>query len=146
MKRINKKQIAGFTLIELLVVSTIIVVLSAIGMVSFANAGRSARNAKRKSDLETVRQALVLYKSDESTYPVLSGDTNTNYETVVGLSNLGDGYISSPTPADPKTGDPACGNPQGSDTCDYTYNGTATTFRLTAPLEGGEDDYVLTQP
>lgn len=145
MKRINKKQIAGFTLIELLVVSTIIVVLSAIGMVSFANAGRGARNAKRKSDLETVRQALVLYKSDEGTYPVLIGETNANYETVVGLANLGDGYISSPTPADPKTGDPACGT-GGSFECNYTYTGTATTFRLTALLEGGEDDYVLTNP
>nr|MBP7843007.1 prepilin-type N-terminal cleavage/methylation domain-containing protein [Candidatus Woesebacteria bacterium] len=37
--KIRKKN--GFTLIELLVVATIIVVLSAIGLVSFTNAGKS---------------------------------------------------------------------------------------------------------
>ena len=144
MKKINKKQKSGFTLIELLVVATIIIVLSAIGMVSFINAGKSARNAKRQSDLETVRQALVLYKSDNGFYPPsLTGPaTNTKYN--VAITALVSGYISSPTPVDPKTGTSSCGVSSNS-ACDYTYTGDASTFTLTAPLEGVAN-FVLTQP
>ncbi|PJC43527.1 MAG: hypothetical protein CO039_03740, partial [Candidatus Pacebacteria bacterium CG_4_9_14_0_2_um_filter_34_50] len=65
----NKNKKKGFTLIELLVVATIITILSAIGLVSFVNAGQGARDAKRKADLETVRQALVLRRSDLGNYP-----------------------------------------------------------------------------
>jgi general secretion pathway protein G len=133
----HKRKKTGFTLIELLVVATIIVVLSAIGLVSFANAGKGARNSKRKSDLETVRQALVLYKSDTTGYPV-----GSNYEDMIGV--LSAGYLSSPTPIDPKDGQSSCGI-SGISVCGYTYSGDATTFILTAPLEG-DQEYLLTNP
>jgi prepilin-type N-terminal cleavage/methylation domain-containing protein len=140
MKIINKKKQSGFTLIELLVVATIIIVLSAIGMISFANAGRSARNAKRQSDLETVRQALVLYKSDEGTYPT------GNYTAII--STLSSGYISTPTPSDPKDGNNSCGV-DGDVLCGYTYVGSPvnipTSFILTAPLEG-KIPFTVTNP
>lgn len=138
----NKRNNSGFTLIELLVVATIIVVLSAIGMVSFTNAGRSARNAKRQADLETVRQALVLYKSDTGTYPTTTaGATNAKYNIMIGGMS---GYVSTPTPVDPKTGQSSCGS--GSQACDYMYEGTATTFSLQARLEGDATVYELTNP
>ena len=137
-KYMQTKKKSGFTLIELLVVATIIIVLAAIGLVSFSNAGKSARNSKRKSDLETVRQALVLYKSDNGEYP------SRNYSAMI--VTLANGYISSPTPLDPKNGDGGCGLDGSSETlCGYTYSGTATTFTLTAPLEG-DDDYQVSNP
>ena len=171
-----QKRKNGFTLIELLVVATIIVVLSAIGLVSFTNAGKSARNSKRKSDLETVRQALVLYKSDTGAYPValLEGEnkvallplrdilakivdkfkvpaafaavepvgSNDAYNTMISI--LVAGYISNPTPVDPKSGDTDCGL-TGASVCDYTYLGTTTSFTLRAPLEDA-NDYTLNSP
>lgn len=138
---IQKKN--GFTLIELLVVATIIIVLSAIGLVSFTNAGKSARNSKRKADLETVRQALVLYKSDSGEYP--NGLTGSTYAVMI-TTLSGDDYISSPTPLDPKNGQDGCGDETGGRAlCGYTYSGTANTFTLTAPMEG-EPNYVLTNP
>lgn len=70
-KRQSKKK--GFTLIELLVVSTIIVVLSVVGLVSFSSASQKARDAQRKADVESVRAAAVLYKIDNGFYP--SGET-----------------------------------------------------------------------
>lgn len=140
----QKRKKTGFTLIELLVVATIIIVLSAIGLVSFTNAGKSARNSKRKSDLETVRQALVLYKSDNGTYPALSPSSHAQYESLVSNSYLGNGYLSDPTPDDPKAGDPHCG-PTGGVACNYLYIGNANTFTLTAPMEG-QPNYVLTNP
>src|SRR3989344_1793427 len=88
----------GFTLIELLVVTTIIIVLSTIGLVSYRQAGMSARNAKRKADLETVRQALVLYRTEVGTYPVVAGSSPANFTSMLTTINS---YISSDTMADP---------------------------------------------
>lgn len=113
----------GFSMIELLVVSTIIVVLSAIGLVSYSKANESSRNAKRKADLETVRQALVLNKADTGSYP--GGTYGSVTDTLVA-----NGYLSSPKPTESKSGHAA-----------YTYSaagscGTgACTFTLTATLE-----------
>lgn len=65
---INRKRF-GFTLIEVLVAVTIVAVLTAIGMVSYASANRSSRDAKRKSDLEQIRAALEMYRADCGFYP-----------------------------------------------------------------------------
>jgi type II secretion system protein G len=59
----------GFTLIELLVVIAIIGILSAISLFALQNARQNSRDAKRKADLEAVRSALELYKSDCDIYP-----------------------------------------------------------------------------
>jgi type II secretory pathway pseudopilin PulG len=80
----------GFTLIELLVVATIIIVLSVMGMVSFSNANRGARDSKRKADVETIRQAIMLSKQQTGSFPA-------NY------TGLGGTYLSNPTPTDPQT-------------------------------------------
>ncbi len=115
---LSKKR--GFSLIELLVVATIIIILAAIGMVSFTNAGRNARNGKRKTDMETVRQAIVLYRADEGAYP-----PGGNYGAITGVLT-GDNYLSQPVPQDPQT-----------PTQDYRYVPTGTTgFCLCAQLEG----------
>jgi len=89
----------AFTFIELLVVVTIIAILSAIGMVSFTNANRNARDAKRKADLESIRQALVLYRSDNSCYPTGTSDDSIDAVKTILLN----GYISSPFPVDPQS-------------------------------------------
>ncbi|MBU0974752.1 prepilin-type N-terminal cleavage/methylation domain-containing protein [Patescibacteria group bacterium] len=134
----NQKSVSknkGFTLIELLVVSTIIVILSAIGIVSFIGAGKGARDAKRKSDLETVRQALVLYRSDEGAYPIGGGGTGGYGDAISEL--LTKNYISSPTPIDPKN-----------DTIYfYGYSSNTITFTLSAAkLEKTGLIYTLTNP
>ncbi len=124
-----KKQL-GFTLIELLVVSTIIIVLMTIGLVSYSQSSRNGRNAKRKSDLESVRQALVLYRNDEDLYPV-----GSNFEAM--LVVIVD-YISFGSLTDPK-----------SPTYDYTYSSaTGSDFTLCATLEtsSGTDPYCIDNP
>ncbi len=113
-----KNNKSGFTLIELLVVSTIIVVLATIGLVSFTNAGKSARDGKRKADVETIRQALTLYKQQNTSYPSGSIDTV--------LDQLKGSYVSEPVPQDPKTSNPP-----------YTYSGGGTTFCVCATMESG---------
>jgi general secretion pathway protein G len=133
---------AGFTLIELLVVATIIIVLTTIGIISYNQSLQSSRNARRKSDLEIVRQALVLYKADNGYYP------NTDYDGLLGSAGVGTTYIST-LPLDPKI--------TQSDSFAYTYtpancSSTASykcqSFTLTAVLEtsNGMTDYEVASP
>lgn len=99
------KKIRAFTLIEILVVATIIAVLVTVTAVSFANAQKNSRNSKRKTDLETVRQALVLYRQDNGSYGNV-GTTSTaeNFTTILTPLVTG-GYLTSTSIIDPKTGD-----------------------------------------
>ncbi|OGG10241.1 hypothetical protein A2154_04960 [Candidatus Gottesmanbacteria bacterium RBG_16_43_7] len=60
---------SGFTLIEVLVATTIIAVITAIGMVSYATSATRSRDAKRTADLEQIRAALEMYRTDIGTYP-----------------------------------------------------------------------------
>lgn len=125
----NQRAKSGFSMIELLVVATIMIVLTTIGLVSYQNANRNGRNAKRKADLEAVRQGLVLYKTDNSTsYP--SGDFSTMLTTIAD-------YLSSTNIQDPK-----------SPTYDYTYSSSGTSFQVCATLEvtGGTQNYCLDSP
>ena len=64
-----KKRSHGFTLIELLIVITIITSLFVIVPVAYQNAQKTARDAKRKTDLEQIRSALEIYRNDCGTYP-----------------------------------------------------------------------------
>ena len=63
----------AFTLIELLVVISIIALLVAGATVSWTNAQRKSRDAKRKSDFKSVQTALELYFQTNSKYPYSSG-------------------------------------------------------------------------
>ncbi|AKM79164.1 MAG: Type II secretion system protein G [Candidatus Beckwithbacteria bacterium GW2011_GWB1_47_15] len=60
----------GFTFIEILVVTTIIAVLMAVGAVNFRTANQKARDGKRQGDLEEVRAALELYRTEVGSYPL----------------------------------------------------------------------------
>jgi len=64
----NKKN--GFTLIELLIVMAILAILSGIGLGSFLSAQMKSRDARRKSDLKSVSQALEAYLNDHQQYPL----------------------------------------------------------------------------
>jgi general secretion pathway protein G len=63
----------GFTLLELLVSATIIGVLTIIGVVSYGSVNKRSRDVKRKSDLEQIRSALEMYRSDNGFYPAANG-------------------------------------------------------------------------
>jgi general secretion pathway protein G len=58
----------SFTLIEILVVVTIISVLMAVGVTSYSSINKRSRDTKRKSDIEQIRSALEMYRSDNGSY------------------------------------------------------------------------------
>lgn len=67
----------GFTLIELLVVISIIAILSVIGLTLFSSVQKSARDARRKMDIDAIAKALEIAK------------TGTGYVTIDGTSFAG---------------------------------------------------------
>jgi len=116
----KQKFISGFSLIELVVVITIIAILMSVGVVSYRQAGMNARNGKRKTDLESVRQALVLYRSDTASYP----STAVSFEDLVN-NYLKPNYLSTDGVIDPKHEAPYL----------YSYSSDGKIFTLTACLE-----------
>lgn len=64
----------GFTLIELLVVISIISVLSTIAMTSLNGARAKARDARRYSDMNEIKNAIEMYAADHGgVYPSTGG-------------------------------------------------------------------------
>lgn len=73
----------GFTLIELIIVITIVTVLSVGGMSVYRTVFINSRDQQRIRDLQTFRQSLELYRSNQHYYPsdILSNPTNFNPAT-----------------------------------------------------------------
>lgn len=89
----------GFTLIEILVASTIIAVLSVIGVASYTSINKRSRDAKRKSDLEQVRSALEMYRTDTGSYP----GSSTGFALITGLESVLVSTYMPSIPMDPKS-------------------------------------------
>jgi len=112
----------GFTLVELLVAMTVMVVLMAIGLASYQGARKVARDAKRKADLEQIRSALEIYRTDCKTYPatVTQGSSLTGAEA----SCTGNTYMEV-VPQDPGA-------------CSYYYaRSSVNAYNLCTSLETG---------
>jgi type II secretion system protein G len=124
MNKIKKRK--GFTLIELLVVISIIGILTIISLASFVNAQIKARDAQRKSDLEQVSKALMLYYSDTGTFPsevdFIFGNEDPGFVggTVIYMRK---------TPLDPKN----------TSIYTYKYKTNGSSFNLFANLENTKD-------
>lgn len=64
----------GFTLIELMVAITIVAILSIMGLVAFSTVQKSARDAKRRGDIDAIATALEANKPPTSSlYTALAG-------------------------------------------------------------------------
>jgi len=128
---------SGFSLIELLVVISIIAILVAISVASYTKVRQNARDSRRRVDLENVRQALVMYRSDNGCYP--GGD---DFSAMMGI--LSGDYWSGAAPEDPSPGGVYVYDSSGTSACISVGNG-ALSFTLRGTLENGET-YTLPSP
>jgi len=119
-----KRNQKGFSLLELLIVVAIITLLIALGIVSYIPAQKKSRDSKRKGDLEQIRAALEMYRSDEGSYPA-TDDVDTTGCTGTSIASDDNTYMD-PIPCDPKN----------SGDYQYSYSRiTETSYQLTAKLE-----------
>ena len=67
----------GFSLAELLIVISIIGILAGIVMMNMNGSQRSAKAAKLRGNLVTLREAILAYKLDHGFFPCTSSDYNS---------------------------------------------------------------------
>lgn len=116
----------AFTLLELLVVIGIIAVLLGMGAVSYSTAQKKARDAKRKSDLQSLQNCFEQYYAYNNNY---------KYIVIADSSNI-DGVSYSCGSTNLSITDPLSGS-----TYHYTLDSTSTdgsTYRICAlAIESG---------
>lgn len=83
----------GFTLIEMIVVVTIIAIFTTVGIVTFRDASRQARDTDRQADLKLLKSAVEQYRQKYGRYPEgckpageWSGQIGTQYACADGSS------------------------------------------------------------
>lgn len=114
---------------ELLISMGIIVLLMGVGIVSYTETNKKARDAKRKADIESIRSALELYRTDEGRYPSLTVNAS-NCITSTSITAGAVTYLAT-IPTDTKD--------DGSTYCYKYVLGASpfTTYTMTCTFEGG---------
>ena len=115
----------SFTLIELLVVIAIIGILSGLIVISMNGAINSANDAKRKSNIDEIRKAVLMYNASNGSYPIQATQCNVGDSSASGCSTLDSALIPAYFTTVPT-------DPSGSY---YTYqSANGTDFSLNATL------------
>lgn len=129
----NAKKLFGFTLIELLVVISIIGILTMIGAVAFSGAQKKARDTQRKTELDALAKALIMYYNDNGEVPQFT--SAQFFSSDVGLTGPGGIVYMAKMPVDPK---------EDATKFYYSYRYTdKKTFYLFANLENTSDQSCL---
>lgn len=113
----------GFTLLELLIVLGIISLLLTISGTVYTAAQKRSRDTKRKTDLEEIRTAIELYRSNNNLYPTSDVDCQPDPN---GIRDVGDNIYLSKIPTDPRC-----------PTYTYYYTSTGSDYTIGAYLEQG---------
>jgi general secretion pathway protein G len=83
----NKPQ-SGFTLIELLIVISIIAILAATIIPNFIGFDAEAKISATRTNLDSLRTRITLFRAKEGRYPDSLGELLTNYYYDAGIKKL----------------------------------------------------------
>jgi len=118
----TKKNTSGFTLIELMVVIAIIAILAVVGLTLYSGAQKSARDSKRKSDIDAVSKALeTRYDAPTAKYPPIATSM----------------FAGGSTPLDPLASGSYIYTINGSTFASVAAGSSLTTFTICASMESG---------
>lgn len=120
----KQRETNGYTLIEILIVATIIGLLAAATSITYSQISKQSRDAKRKTDLEQIRAAVEMYRSNNNGYPASISPGGSICDPS-GCPPSGNKYLNK-VPTDPKT-----------PTYTYYYLGSTSNYTLGAYLEVG---------
>lgn len=138
----------GFTLLELLVVMGIVGILAGttITLLNPEKQLQKARDSRRKADLQQIRSALELYRSDNGSYPPSGWVYSTSTSPGGWITGLTPDYMTT-VPKDPKNnGEPPWTG--GNRSYSYAYESVAdvgcniqagASYILTTALENSDD-------
>jgi len=138
----KRRSQAGFTFIEMLTVTVLIAVMVSIAVVSYINASKSTRDARRKQDLSQMQFALEAYKQTHGEFP--DSGVGCGSWAYPGCSSSGDWIIGMAPeyivtlPRDPKQN----GGANMADPLQFSYRYqkiSDTQYYLTAKLENTTD-------
>ncbi len=118
----------AFTLLEMLVVIGIISIMLGVASVSYSTAQKKARDAKRKTDLHAMQNALEqCYAVNSSSYPIITGGGSTSIAEDCPVAGGPDLTITDPTA---KT---------------YTVSTSLTAYDISVVLEDGTTFRIVSQ-
>jgi len=126
MNHMNKKVNEGFTLIEVLIVVSIVGLLASVVLVGLGGFRAKGQDARRIADLRQTQNALELYYSKNSNYPVSS------VWSVLSDTLEGEGIGVSKIPADPTRLE------DDADAYKYSPNTSRQGYTLRATLDPGD--------
>lgn len=116
----------GFTLTEMMIVVAILGILAVIGIMSFLQQQFKGNDAKRKSDLDTIKIAIEEYEKDNNCYPNPTSMTKCGTDASIAIHP----YLNN-VPCDPVTDKPYPYETDGSTCADW--------FRLYSLLQNTKD-------
>ena len=91
MKIKNENGGKGFTIIELLIVVAIIGILATLMLVSYSHTLKKSRDARRVSDIESVKLACNMFADKNGGYPIGAWiDLESDLEDYVDVANIND--------------------------------------------------------
>lgn len=116
----------SFTLIEVLIIILILGVLSSVIYSNFITSIKKGRDARRKTDLKQIQNALEMYYEDKKIYPTQIFFGNKLCET--NLCNNGEKIYMQKVPNDPNSN------------FVYFYQSDGTFYRLYSCIENNLDN------
>lgn len=90
----------GFSLLEMLIVMAIMGIILTVSTISYLTLQQKGRDAKRRTDIESLRTALEIYRSQNSAYPAIAGNNAWAPASNLNASLVVPGYMQS-IPTDP---------------------------------------------